>query len=69
MTANWRDRPAHQLRRNDIVLMHAGHLRVVTDTRPPDGGQVQVRLGTTWYTLPAGQMMAVDRKGSGGGFR
>ncbi|MEV2275538.1 hypothetical protein AB0I72_08115 [Nocardiopsis sp. NPDC049922] len=67
MTPHWRDVPARELRRNDIVRMHTGHLRVVTDIRPPQNGRVQVRLGSTWYQLPAGQMLTVDRRGHGRG--
>ncbi|MCY9787052.1 hypothetical protein KIK06_24515 [Nocardiopsis sp. EMB25] len=66
MTANWRDVAVGKLKRNDIVLMHAGHLRVVTDIRPSEFGHVHVRLGSTWYRLPADRMVAVDRKGPSG---
>ncbi|MFI6578350.1 hypothetical protein ACIBFB_21380 [Nocardiopsis sp. NPDC050513] len=62
----WENRRADGLKRNDIVLMHAGHLRVVTDIRPPEFGHVHVRLGSTWYRLPADRMVAVDRKGPSG---
>ncbi|OLT26073.1 hypothetical protein BJF83_04185 [Nocardiopsis sp. CNR-923] len=57
----WTRKAARQLLRNDIVLVEAGHLRVVTAVEPdPEPGFVNLRLGTAWYRYPAGKLVVVD---------
>ncbi|MCY9787127.1 hypothetical protein KIK06_24895 [Nocardiopsis sp. EMB25] len=61
MTA-WTDTLASQLKRGDIVLMHPGHIRVVTAVCARLDGALDMRLGSTWYRVAPDRMFPVDRK-------